>query len=343
MRKFVSFTKIGQYKNVIRELTDNVRYVGKDESGSPIFDPTRQLPTITFTGTVKLHGTNAGVSICGDEMWAQSRSNIITPEKDNAGFARFVEENNEAFRNILESAKERYNVKDGEILTVFGEWCGGKIQAGVALNQLDKRFVVFAVKVSQLKNEEYDEWEGTYYPSDSIRNHESNIFNILDYQTYTVDVNFDNPRESQNIFVDLTNDVEKECPFAKAFGVSGTGEGIVWTAWYNDKCYRFKTKGKKHSVSKVKTLAPIDPELMKSINDFVDYSVTENRLNQGIEQIFSDNPLDIKKIGDFIKWVVGDVMTEEADVLENSNLTGKDVAKQISNKARNWFLEKYNS
>ena len=69
---------------------------------------------------------------------------------------------------------------------------------------------------------------------------------------------------SQNKFIELVEEVEKECPVSKQFNVSGIGEGIVWTTEYKGETYRFKTKGEKHSVSKVKTVVPIDIEKINS-------------------------------------------------------------------------------
>src|SRR3990170_1416693 len=69
-----------------------------------------------FANGICVHNTHgAYVESPTGECWFQSRENIITPEKDNAGFA------------------------------MFGEWCGGGIQKGVALNQLLKMFVIFGI------------------------------------------------------------------------------------------------------------------------------------------------------------------------------------------------------
>ena len=46
-------------------------------------------------------------------------------------------------------------------------------------------------------------------------------------------------------------------------------------------------KGTKHSVSKVKTLAPVNVEKLNSIQEFVDYSVTRVRFEQGLSEVFS--------------------------------------------------------
>ena len=136
--------------------------------------------------------------------------------------------------------------------------------------------------------------------------------------------------------------IEEECPVAKAFGYSGVGEGATYYGYHKGKRYIFKVKGEKHSISKVKTLAAVDVEKLASINDFCDYAVTENRLDQAIDNVFGKDLLDIKKMGDVIRWIVGDINKEESDVLEENNLTDKDVNKHLSDRTRIMFGERLN-
>jgi len=121
------------------------------------------------------------------------------------------------------------------------------------------------------------------------------------------------------------------------------GEGLVWTPASEDYCWDsgnwFKTKGKKHSVSKVKSVAAINPEKLNSIKEFVEYAVTENRLQQGLSEV----GLDQKLVGQFIGWVNKDINKEEGDVLESNNLSMKEVGKYLSNKAREFYLDKLNN
>ena len=51
--------------------------------------------------TEKIDGTNAAIGINGEEIWAQSRKRLITPEDDNFGFAAWVQKNAYALRLIL--------------------------------------------------------------------------------------------------------------------------------------------------------------------------------------------------------------------------------------------------
>jgi len=87
MKKFIAFPDIPQFRQIIQGLRRSDIFVGFDENNNPRYDVNIPSPARTFVGTVKLHGTNAGIVQWGDEIWCQSRTNIITPLKDNCGFA----------------------------------------------------------------------------------------------------------------------------------------------------------------------------------------------------------------------------------------------------------------
>jgi len=338
--EFISFTDIKQFRNIIRDVQLSAQYLGVDENDVALFDRTRPAPTITFNGTVKLHGTNAGVAFNSThDMWVQSRKNIITPEKDNAGFAFFVNTNASVFQSFDLNMRLTNPELVDKTIVYFGEWCGGSIQKGVAINGLDKMFVIFAVKIV----DETDK-ENNYYLKEGVFRHLSdknaNIYNSNDFARYQINIDFENPGFAQEHMREFVELVEAECPVGNAFGKQGIGEGIVWIGWDDDKRYVFKTKGEKHSSSKVKTVAKVDIEKLASINEFVEYVVTSNRLNQAIEQVFTvnDETADVKKTGDFIRWVVKDVMKEELDTMAGNGLEPKEVNGSISKKTQRWFM-----
>jgi hypothetical protein len=104
MKKQISFPKIDQFRNVIRTISQQAAFTGMTDTGEPIYDGSLPKPIINFTGTVKLHGTNAGVSYnTNSGLWAQARTHIVTPLYDNAGFAAFVETHADAFKFISET------------------------------------------------------------------------------------------------------------------------------------------------------------------------------------------------------------------------------------------------
>lgn len=79
--------------------------------------------------TEKLDGTNAQIVITEDgQISCGSRNRYITPEDDNFGFARWVNQNADSLREL---GPGRH----------FGEWWGSGIQRGYGLTE--KRFSLF--------------------------------------------------------------------------------------------------------------------------------------------------------------------------------------------------------
>jgi hypothetical protein len=344
MKKHISFPSIEQFRNVVTTVNRSANFVGLDSDKQPIYDPLKPKPTLTFKGTIKLHGTNAGVAYnVVDGLWVQSRENIITVEKDNAGFAFFVESRKDVFIKLAEDIAKKNNIRldmNGTTIVIYGEWSGKGIQKNVAISEIDKSFFIFAVKVANPYQEDFKNY---WIKSQGYRSLEDRIFNIEDYPIYDVEIDFNNPQLKQNYLIELTEAVEKECPVAKAFGFSGIGEGLVFTTTFQDEVLRFKSKGEKHSASKVKVLNAVDVEKLNSINEFVEYAVTQNRFDQALEKIFPNGEnVVVEKIGDVIRWLVNDIAKEETDTLLKNNLEPKDVNKKISEKVKNMFFEKIN-
>jgi hypothetical protein len=345
LRKFPS---IDQYKNVITNIR---QYCKKHE---------QPLPTLTFEGTIKLHGTNGGIglNLATGELWAQSRERIITPYDDNAAFAKFVEANKDQWRTFLASVIESDVVKlegaqfavesfQKARVVIFGEWAGPNIQKGVAISQIEsKSFFPFDIKVYIPGADDEDVLVLTYDPMDfPMLTLIPDTYRIGSFQTHTLDIDFARPQDFQNELVDLTLKVEENCPVAAEFGQSGVGEGIVW---YNRETgLRFKVKGEKHSMSKVSTVKPISEEELariSTIKNFVDTVVTDNRLNQGLDKLREmGKPLTVQSTGEYIKWVVGDVLKEEMDLIVASMLDKKELNPAMSNKAKDFYFAFLNS
>ena len=341
MSKMIKFPSIDQYRNVIKHVRDNAKY-----HSVPV-------PKVRFTGTVKLHGTNAAV--CYDlttrEVWTQSRENIITPENDNAGFAMWVHGKRPEFNNLFVKFVEQVNFKTGDIVQVYGEWCGGSIQKGIGLSQLPKMFVIFGFRISH--DGESQDWftpAGQTWFSQYLVNG-TDIFDIHQFPTWTKVIDFTQPELIQNELIDLTIAVEDRCPVAnqllgdKAVG-DLVGEGIVWTADeaidspINVSGLRFKVKGEKHSASKVKVLAAVDTEKVASVNEFADNVCTVSRFEQMLDKMRQEglDSKDVKNTGVFIKYVMNDVIKEELDTIADNGLTTKDIAGPCSNRTRQYYM-----
>jgi hypothetical protein len=62
--------------------------------------------------------------------------------------------------------------------------------------------------------------------------------------------------------------------------------------------------------------------------------------NQALENVFpNEEPIENKKLGDVIRWVVNDVIKEEMDTMADNKIEPKDVNKHISSKVRDMFFK----
>lgn len=343
----IKFPSIEQYRNVIRSVQQFAQFVGLDGEGLPIYNKTASLPTLKFIGTVKLHGTNAGIikNVATDELSFQSRERELTLTDDNAGFASAMHLKATELNQLIAALLDQVDHKPDHV-AVFGEWCGGSIQKGVALSNLAKMFVVFKIKFLYA-----DESENVWLDLKHIKEFSSpacGIYNIFMFPSFEIDIDFEHPEEAQNKMIEITNQVEIECPVGKYFDVSGVGEGVVWSPAdtnFSSSKFWFKVKGEKHSSSKVKTLAAIDIESVRAINDFVELSVTDMRLEQGLNNLVNEQQklFDMTSMGDFIRWVFNDVVKEEHDTLVGNGFDPKKLGGPIANKARKWYINKLNS
>lgn len=331
----ISYNSIECYRNQMRDL--------KKAKENPIFG----IPDeVEFIGTVKLHGTNCAVSYSNNiGLYCQSRNNVINLTYDNQGFCFFVEKNKKIFEDFFHILSDRYKI-DPNIytLSLYGEWCGEKIQKGVALMKLPKCFVIFDCKVSKPHDKDFI----SYWLEDlsNISNSEQKIYNIYDFETFNITININNYGEAQQKLTELTQYVENCCPFAKKLGVEGIGEGIVWRYWYgNGQRWIFKTKGEQHKVTKDSVLIPIDTEKVENIKEFVDKCCTMNRFFQAMDYHYKINPESplyqkeptIKDVSVIINWMRDDILKEEMNTILENNITTKDLIPEISKKVVEMF------
>lgn len=300
-------------------------------------------PTVTYRAKIKLDGTNAGVQIFSDgRVAAQSRTQIVTPDNDNMGFANWVNENIEFFSNLASSKH----------LTIFGEWCGKGIQKRTAISQIDRKiFVVFAIQSGGIDGQ-IAKWEICPEKIESFVPKHPDIF-ILPFYSDPITLDFSDKEQLKaqaEVLNRMVQEVENIDPWVKEiFGIEGIGEGLVFYPEENDRieCLSyaerlFKAKGEKHQVVKTKKPVQIDPEKVKTIEEFVELFVTPSRLEQGVTEA-CNGEFDMKKMGDFLKWFTGDVKKESTAELERAKLTWKEVNKPVMNTARKWYQERAKS
>lgn len=342
MSKFISFGSIPQFRDVVRNTKSWYDH--------------HQIPNdrrkMSFYGTVKLHGTNAGIGYDPDtrEIWCQSRSNIITVGDDNAGFAGFVEKNKLVVRAMLETIIEKYPPNPGELLYVFGEWAGGNIQKGVGINGIEKFFSIFDIRFvdPSVQNENAEgQYDQEMFNHKQLTNvlldmyevlNQKRIYSVFQFQQYHLDIDFSFPEAAVGKLIEMTEEVEKNCPVAHELGNGGIGEGIVWTAAEKPEIC-FKVKGEKHSESKVKTVAAVDIDKVNSIREFVEYAATEYRMQKVADKLKEEGfGFESKFTGNFLKAIMADILKEETDTFIGNGLEWKEIVGTLSAHCRSWWL-----
>ncbi len=259
---------------------------------------------------------------------------------DNAGFAFFAESKKETFQNLMAEVMIKNDLDmSRNTISIYGEWCGSNIQSTVGLTNLEKSFFIFGVKISPFDEEEPAYWVDHSY----LRSPENNIYNIDDYETFEIEIDFNVPQLAQNRLNELALQVEADCPVAKAFGFPNTiGEGIVWSTELNGVVHRFKVKGTKHSNSKVKVLKQVDNEKINKAISVAQNACPSWRLEQMLEQTFdfmNGGLMDRAKLGEYIKAVMSDIIKEESLILEDAGLEPKDIGKYVSEISKKYFFD----
>jgi hypothetical protein len=338
--KHIKYPKTKQLSEIVQNIKHTARFIGVDENGKAKYDNSIPYPKLKFKGTVKIHGTNAGVCLGPDgNIYIQSRGETdLTKMAGHFGFHQFVIDNEWSFKEILLRLMIDNSVVDkNHTIAVYGEWCGPGIVSGSSVAELEEKvFVIFGVKVQPLGGSEEDAYWLDY---SKIRVDNPRIFNVDEFGTFEKEIDFERPKMVVNELIDITNEVEKSCPVAKGLGIdSDRGEGVVWTTYYKGKRFCFKVKGSKHSNTKVKKLASVDTEKLESIESAIEYLVTENRLDQALHE--TKAKLERSYTGDVIRWIGNDIREEEESTLTKNNLVWKDVAGRISEKYRTMFFKR---
>ena len=313
MNKFYGFGSIEQYRNFVK---DTQKYY-----------PNKKL---MLQGTVKVHGTNASVVVKPNgESYTQNKSRILSLKHDNMGFAAWHQSKAELFVRYAAMQRDIFKFKDADVI-IYGEWAGKNIQKGVAVNEAQRFFYLFKVRLIS------EERIITNHPPIILAG-DPRIVTAGDIWYKELIFDSANPSSIVPQLEKYTKEVEEMCPVGAHFGFEGAGEGVVWACV--DANMAFKVKGEKHSVTKVKTIVAIDPVKLASIAKFVEYAVTTNRLEQGFLEVCNNNA-DRKLLGNFLIWLNKDIIKEESDVLAKNDLCMKDVNKAVSVKGRNWFFNK---
>lgn len=302
-----------------------------------------------FHGTVKMHGTNFCISynVANKEIFFQKRTSILNDDSKFYDFQNIFYPLKEQLAGLFEYIK---SFAEADFIYIYGELVGDNIQSNVALAGLKKRFIIFDIVYSKDDKDfihHYMTVKNIFNDYTKTKNIEDIIYCIENFPTWDKSLNiFDRVKMSntQNEMVAITQEVEKECPIGKFFGVSGVGEGVVWKDYING--FRMKIKGDEHSNSKVKTLNGVSQETIESLKT-VDLAaaalVSDTRYKQALQYLLEENIEDSKKIGEFIKWILKDIYKEEmAEVkqIQDYNKMNLDsLNKRLTKNAVDWYLK----
>lgn len=327
MEGFKKFPSLNQFSHVYK--------------GQQRFD----LPaTVHYGAKIKLHGTNAAVRVNRDGLVvAQSRSRDLTLTDDNAGFAAWVNETKSewAGTNRISSHDE---------ITFFGEWAGNGIQKNDAVTKLDRKyFFVFAVQYG-------DEYMTTPADLEEMIPDLDNVLVLPWFKIFEEPIDFTNGEQCKE-FADMLDEtvkkIEERDPFIyDLFGVDGPGEGWVISPVCNPgtdpiegqlsrdlySMLTFKVKVDGHKVKKGPSAskAMVVPD---GAPEFVDMFVTDPRCEQGVTEALGGD-VDIKRMGEFLKWMAQDIIKESVEELAEAGLEWKQIQKYVITAARQWYQRK---
>lgn len=204
--KMVKFNSIGQFASVVKHV--RTKHDFKEvKDGVDVFEHISPYPTLSFSGTPKIHGSNAGIVVSeSGELTAQSRNRTLSLTSDNQGFAAFV-------HGVAETIELGFlGLKD---VVIFGEWCGLGVQKNVSINTFSKIFVVFAVKSSL--DSSWVDLETLKVDLEVLNGSKIYLIRQFTDDRFKIDVDFEHPELARNKFVELTNEVEKDCPVGRFF------------------------------------------------------------------------------------------------------------------------------
>jgi hypothetical protein len=302
------------------------------------------LPCVTYRAKVKVDGTNGAIHALPGGFAAQSRTRLLVPGDDNYGFAAWAHGEAVEFCAGLHARLGR--------AVVYGEWCGRGIQKRTAISRVERN--VFAVFAVQLGDPGRETARLVVEPERlrALLPAHPDVF-VLPWHGEPVELDFGDAerlRAGAERIDAMVAEVEVTDPWvAEVFGLQGLGEGVVlypvegvaFDAEHGTDRDRyvdlmFKAKGEEHRVNRQKRPAQLDPEVARSVEEFVALMVTPARLEQGLAQVLGGS-MDLRRMGELLQWVGQDVKKESVAELAAASLEWKQVAKAVGQAAQRWY------
>jgi len=333
-------------------MTGFVKWTSIDKfSDAIIFAQRGFIKEAFYRPKVKLHGTNAAVRVEPDGIFYQKRSQDITVNSDNFGFANWANQIGYDAWQI----DPLYDYPDATYV-ICGEWAGNGINNGDAVTRLSsKKFFIFSIEIIN-GNERHivaEPDEIKKLISVELATHED-VF-ILPWADEARKVVFFGSDEtnSPQAFADYINEkvdaisVKDEYIF-DLFGVEGFGEGYVCYPSLDGNYARiprdlfgamvFKAKTEAHSANKTKG-AKVKVEVPASVYEFADTYVTDARCEQMITE-HCEGEYSMKRTPDFMRAIIADIEKETVNEREASGIDMNSAKKVIGAKAVQWLKNK---
>lgn len=346
MKKFISFGKIKHFEQISKDINHMAKYISNNNESKPIYNDNKN-PVLTAIGSEKIHGTNFSVAYNNlNGIWFQSKKEIITCQHDNAGSAFFAKCNEKALISIIQNLSNEYKIDLNEnTIIIYGEWAGDGIQKKSALDKLSKKYILFQhFKIVPFDEKKVSYWEETKCNEKWIDNVEKSIYNIMNFKTYEIQIDFENPNLYLNKMIDMVNTIEENSPVGKSFGIENNiGEGIVFSMKYKGVLLRWKVKGEKHCKTiKGQYFKKVDDVKEQKKIDIANKLTPTWRLEQMFDlsnDIINGGKPSIHNISNFIKMVISDIIDEESDFILKNGFEIKDIQKTINKISSKWYLQ----
>ena len=339
------------YPKITTHVDDIVKYLRHLNCDPEKPELEAVLQPIPIIGTVKLHGTHADIVIHSDDTITFQSRNLthLSTSKDNQGFAAAMSTKAKVLLELQDLYLSRWRelnltstLDASSPVIIAGEWIGSKIQKGVAIAQLSRRFVVVSISINNQWQRDQD------YADINLQDHD--IYSASRAGIYHATLYPEDIQRTISKVGQLAEEVAARCPFAATFGIDGEGEGLVWKLTpelYNaNPALWFKTKGGKFKPTffrppKKLTSANTVEEARRAAAAVVELWCSEQRLEQGWDVLREKGiERDMSGLEEFLKWVQQDILVEEKAYIKKHRVDEAQLNIEIGKLARVWYLSR---
>lgn len=219
------------YPKISGKHADFIANIEYHRENSPTFP--KDATNIPLVGTVKLHGTHNDIVIHADNTIQLQSRNVanLGLENDSYNFAKIMIPLRPEILILKKRIHSRFKernpgvaIEDEQPLIIAGEWIGPGVQKAVAISELPKRLLVIISLCINGKWQPDEDYADISHP-------EVGIYHVSRGGWYRGSIPLGDVEQMKAALETLQpfgDEVERECPFGKTFGLIGQGEGIVF-------------------------------------------------------------------------------------------------------------------